>query len=199
MRNAMKLAYKLACEVHPEVYSYELLKILEPRKSNAVISGGRVENPVRCNETIVWIDINIDGISLFKTGRRQSIPILCRIYGLGCKPEDEEHPRPRVVIPMDMSSVCVIGMYFGEAKPSSRNFHQLLLSELDKLHPMNCPDITDAQFCLAQPGKRNNNCGDHQSPLPTVGQDQPTRKRKISVRVRAMICDGAERPGIKGL
>lgn len=105
----------------------------------------------------------------------QGIPILARLYGLGCNPMEV---KPRVRIPCDMGFVSMIGMYHGEGKPDLWDFLVPTLKELKELHPLGPPRI----------------------PKPMVGASdvQEYRLRKVSVLLRSLICDAKERPPLKG-
>lgn len=60
--------YKTALAAAPEVLSMPLLRIIDPTRYFNVQYG--LESPPEnlCDETILWIDVNIDGIALYKTG-----------------------------------------------------------------------------------------------------------------------------------
>lgn len=192
----MKHVYRMAAEVAPAVVSLNLLKIFNNQLPSVVLDD-RDNEQVQCEETILWIDLNIDGISLYKSGNaKQGIPILCRLYGLGSDPEAE---KPAVVIPVDMGHVCMVGMYHGMGKPNPHNFLQLLLKELGNLHPNRAAGrmVQDVEYSpyagtvVASSSASNGR-------VDVRLAENPLRRRKFAVRVRAIICDGAERPNLKG-
>jgi hypothetical protein len=186
----------MAAEVAPAVVSLNLLKIFNNQLPSVVLDD-RDNEQVQCEETILWIDLNIDGISLYKSGNaKQGIPILCRLYGLGSDPEEE---KPAVVIPVDMGHVCMVGMYHGMDKPNPHNFLQLLLKELGNLHPNRAAGrmVQDVEYS-PYAGTVVTSSSASNGRVDVRLAENPLRRRKFAVRVRAIICDGAERPNLKG-
>jgi hypothetical protein len=202
----------MAAAVAPQIRSMPLLALIDPDEHqkcfrDPAYKASLMEKKELCEETIFWMDINIDGISLFKSSKApqvgvvlnifqvslnetciiilvrifilQGIPILCRLYGLGCDPKEK---KPTVVIPTDMGYVSMIGMYHGMKKPTLEKFVSPMLVELRQLHPampkmVREPDSVD-EHGNTRPGRR--------------------WKREMCVKVRAMICDAVERPWLRG-
>lgn len=74
-------------------------------------------------ETHVVIDINIDGVQLYKNGKApQVIPILGRVYSIG-----------GYVVPIKEADPFVIGLYHGHGKPTTRTFLKWLIDEMNRL------------------------------------------------------------------
>lgn len=187
----------MAAAVAPTVVSLNLTKITNNPLYGSINWYDHHNQEFACEETILWVDLNIDGLQLYKSGdAKQCIPILCRLYGLGCDPEEA---KPRVVIPVDMGHVCMIGMYHGRGKPNQRNFLQLLLKELDNLHPKRAAGrmIRDAQY-IPHEGTVVASSSASNGRVNAQLAENPLRRRKFAIRVRAIICDGAERPNLKG-
>lgn len=65
----------MAVAVAPEIESMALLRILDPEKYTAMKTAPEGPPPQLCQETIFWLDINIDGISLFKAGKFDQVCI----------------------------------------------------------------------------------------------------------------------------
>lgn len=144
-------------------------------------------------ETCFWIDVNIDGIQLFKNSKApqvcfsgtmptterlfsslllatfispfQAVPILMRVYGIG----DGQSPLPDLITPLNLCPPIIVGVYHGQEAPN-RNFVKHFLDEVHQLHPFSPRrhPVTNALL------------------------------RACSVRIRCMICDAKERAFLRG-
>jgi hypothetical protein len=177
------------------VISWTFLKFIEPGKYEEHFEleeedGSTADNHQdRVAETCIWIDVNIDGVQLFKNSSRsqvpyihiyvlnvikvmrnnkskyfQAVPILMRIYGIG----SSEELLPKHVIPMDLTDPIIVAFFHGESKPDLDKFLKDFLEELQSLHPRRGREVD----------------GQH--------------TRSLSVRLRCNICDTKERCFLKG-
>jgi hypothetical protein len=67
---------KMAAKVCPQIVSMQLLSLIDPQKHDKA-----TKDPVYrasldlCEETIFWMDLNIDGITLFKSSKAPQVII----------------------------------------------------------------------------------------------------------------------------
>ena len=81
------------------------------RSINQVLQSFFAKNPLSSS---IQIDINVDGLSIFKSSQTHFWPILGRLFG--------ENP----------SGVFIIGLYSGDKKPEANEFLENLISDLSK-------------------------------------------------------------------
>lgn len=137
----MRRVFRLISAVNPNLMSKELTDIINGVERKKDFPQDEVASLGSCGEpeTVMWVDLNIDGISLYAGGKApQAVPITCRLYGIGNKPEE---PKPQIVVPLDMGFVSMVGMYHGKGKPTLETFLEPLLTELRNLYPVNSPMV----------------------------------------------------------
>jgi len=90
---------------------------------NANISTLQGENN---DETLIVIDVNIDGVQIFKCSNMpQVIPILCRVYSIG-----------KYIVPLQEAQPFLCGVYHGNGKPPVEVFIQDFRADLERLDPL---------------------------------------------------------------
>lgn len=71
----------MAAKVCPRIRSEQLLSIIGPKeeydkvKNDPVYKASLIASKQLCEETIFWMDLNIDGISLFKSSKAAQVNI----------------------------------------------------------------------------------------------------------------------------
>lgn len=68
---------KMAAEVCPQVRSMQLLSIINPVEHQRAQSDPQYRESLNlCEETIFWMDLNIDGINLFDSSKAPKVHLL---------------------------------------------------------------------------------------------------------------------------
>lgn len=72
---------KMAAAVAPQVRSMALLAIIDPKEYLRATGDPAYRASLNlCEETIFWMDLNIDGISLFKSSKAPQVHVIFNIH-----------------------------------------------------------------------------------------------------------------------
>ena len=109
----------------PETISHEFASLFKPSHDEDMDMQSDFE-------TCVWVDIGIDGISLWKNSSLpKAIPILMRIHAFG----KSESTDPILMVPIEFAKPAIVGLFHGVNKPNLEDFLDDIVEELVRLHP----------------------------------------------------------------
>ena len=132
--DALREAYILAPEVFTEeLFNATFSKPTSPDNWLAVVdflkkTSPRHQNCTFAKSACIHVDLNFDGIQLFKTGVKETIPLLARITAISTD-------AGKVFLFSKKMPAFMFGVYCGKGKPDTNELMTELVDELQAGHP----------------------------------------------------------------
>ena len=152
----------------------------------------RHKNVVYAKKATIFLDLNVDGIQMFKSGIRQAVPILARISSIVNDNGD--------FFIFSTMPVYLVGTYFGKEKPDCDELLEHAVEEFTHFHPGRdfCYQTAEVQCGLAPKRLKEYLVAQPKDGAPWPALTLNTFTAGIDLGLDRVITDGPARKDLTG-